>query len=66
MLQNASNVQQTLTDGQDTNTAKKKRYSPDKLLVVNYVKFHLTILTKSKKKKKTAFHECHALYISFE
>ena len=36
---------QTLADGQNTNTTcKRKRYWPDKLLVVNCVKFHLTIL----------------------
>ena len=35
---------QMLADGQNTNTTcKRKRYWPDKLLVVNYVKFHLTI-----------------------
>ena len=50
-LQNTSNAQQTLTDGQGNNTAYKKRYSPDTLLVVNYVKFHLTILISNYKKK---------------
>ena len=35
---------QTLADGQNTNTTRKrKRYWPDKLLVINCVKFHLTI-----------------------
>ena len=35
---------QTLADGQNTNTTcKRKCYWPDKLLVVNYAKFHLTI-----------------------
>ena len=33
-------MHKTLADGQSTNTTCKQ----DKLLVVNYVKFHLTIL----------------------
>ena len=35
-----------LADGQNTNTTcKRKRYWADKLLVVNYGKFHLTIFS---------------------
>ena len=46
MLQNAPNAQQMLAGGQDTNTAYKKCYWPDhKLLVINYVKFQLTLFS---------------------
>ena len=57
MLQNAPNAQQTLTGGQDTNTTYKKRDWPDKLLVVNYVKFHVTILKHNDCVKRSSIKE---------